>query len=802
MKNYKKGLLALSIVSVIPFVMANTVEDERIKVTTFVDEDGENLEACSLREAITAAMQNKPYGGCAKGKLHPSVTDTILLEKGEYLLSKSLTPGSQINIYGGEINDWSQKDAVTGTYPALLQPTTTIKGNGTFSLFDTSSGKATLILNNLGLHNGGGKRGGAILAGGAITLNQVEIKNSSASEVGGAIYLSGVGSFLQVEDSLFENNQAPKGAVIAMSCIDNLTFTKREIGFQRSSILNNGNNSTSQIIEFCGNPSVEFFNNTITLNKANTNQGSIIKFTGDSAPNTNQPAILSSLSSIKLQNNTVINNTANATFLYDSIGVKSLFYNILAYNKGHSCRHLLGKFKDTLSVNIGFGYNGLNKLATAEDYCYLPFPEKNDTSIDLSKVQQSSILLPLQSANKFSAFKPMYFLNPIAKNPLVNVALGLSCAENDQRKKSRVSLSELLLEKNNDTCDIGAIEQTHLRAADLKASNISQVAELESFKKERDFFKALLDDENTEKDFLKYYEIRQQEYIDKLNQFPKIFKYRQINYDIFQAAQPHEITKNGISEIQHFDQNLYNVKVEALGNGPDVFVTNLQNDLPSAVDPNLKCEWNNQIKQVLMYRTDGHINQSGDFGYCKYTIILKADGSVKSQGVLQGTFTNINPIAVNDEYVLDWGTEQKVSLDLLKNDHDDGDGKADAPFYPKDKSKFYVNPEGISAPIKIGKIDSNLVFEAQHEAPCPDESGVICYGGEITVKPKNSFNKFNFSFNYQVFDADGGISNEATVRLISTATTSEDSRDGSSGGGSFGIAGLFALLGLALWRRK
>lgn len=801
MKNYKKGLLALSVVAVMPFVMADTPNDDRIRVTTFADEDGENLDACSLREAITTAVNNKSYGGCAVGKTHPSVTDTILLEKGEYILSKPLYPASQVNIFGGEINDWSKKNLITGDYPALLQPTTVIKGNGTFSLFDTSSGKAQLTLNNLSLENGGGKRGGAILGGGPLYLNQVEVKNSTATEAGGAIYLAGVGSSFQAIDSLFENNHAPKGAVVAMSCIDNLTFTERNILFQKNTILNNGSTSSQNVIEFCGNPSIEFVNNTVTLNNAKTSDGSIIKFTGDSIPNTNQPAILSNLSSLLLQNNTVINNNAYSTLLYDSIGSKILNNNILAYNQGNSCRHLLGKFTDEKLANISFSFNALNPTKTAADYCYLPYPEKDDTSIDLSKVTQSSVLLSLQSANAYSLFKPVYFLNPNTKNPLVNVIPSANCIATDQRGRIRANEADLLLDPNLETCDVGAIEQTRLRAVDLKADNISQVNELDSFEKERKFFKDLIDDKNTNPEFLKYYEIRQQEFADKLEQYPKIYKYRQIGYDIFSSSQPHEIIKNNVAQVQQFDDELYNVKVEALGIGPDVFVTNIKEDLPSTPDKNLKCEWNNQIKKVLMYRTDGQLSQSGDFAYCKYTITLKADPNVKSEGILQGVFKNINPIAVNDEYTLTWGTDQKVTIDLLANDHDDGDGKTDAPYYPKGKSVFYVTPEGVSAPIKIGNIDSNLEFEAEHRAPCPDESGDICYGGKMTIKPKNSYNKFNYSFTYQIFDADGGLSNDATVKLINTATTTDDTRRGSSGG-SLGVFGLLVLGGVVAWRRK
>ena len=58
-----------------------------ITVNTFADEDGAGAD-CSLREAITAANTDAPYGGCPAG----SGADTINLPDGLY----TLTQGSQL----------------------------------------------------------------------------------------------------------------------------------------------------------------------------------------------------------------------------------------------------------------------------------------------------------------------------------------------------------------------------------------------------------------------------------------------------------------------------------------------------------------------------------------------------------------------------------------------------------------------------------------------------------------------------------------------------------------------------------
>ncbi|WON80458.1 GlyGly-CTERM sorting domain-containing protein [Acinetobacter sp. UGAL515B_02] len=49
-----------------------------------------------------------------------------------------------------------------------------------------------------------------------------------------------------------------------------------------------------------------------------------------------------------------------------------------------------------------------------------------------------------------------------------------------------------------------------------------------------------------------------------------------------------------------------------------------------------------------------------------------------------------------------------------------------------------------------------------------------------------------------IYDAEGLKSEQATVKLVNTATTTNDSR---GGGGSLGVFGVIGLMGLALYRR-
>ena len=97
MKNYKKGFLCTMILSAMSLMAA---EDSTIYVNTFVDENGENLNNCSLREAIQTAKDNKSHGGCNAGNTNNGQKDIIQLEAGEYILTSELKPESDIFIYG------------------------------------------------------------------------------------------------------------------------------------------------------------------------------------------------------------------------------------------------------------------------------------------------------------------------------------------------------------------------------------------------------------------------------------------------------------------------------------------------------------------------------------------------------------------------------------------------------------------------------------------------------------------------------------------------------------------------------
>lgn len=810
MKNYQKSVLVISLLAAFP-LLAATNEDDTIYVNTFVDEDGENANACSLREAITAASLNRAYGGCKAGKTQNNVTDLIQLEAGEYQLNKPLTPDSLVNILGASTQSYEAKDPITGKYPQKTEIKTTIKGKNGFSLFDTGSGRRALTLSNMKLVGGQAEYGGAIHAGASVSLNNVWIEQSSASKAGGAIYLSGIGSTLNTLNSVMQNNLAPEGAVLAMSCGDNLKFTERNITIQASSIVNNGNANTQSVISLCGEPKTEITASTIAHNNANTSTGSIIRFVANSLPNQNDIPLINSNSTLSLLSNTIVNNTAYSTFLYDSIGFKSLQYNILAYNQGYSCRHLLGAVAPNDTAQISLSVNGLVKSAAQKGYCDLPYANIGDnTTVILDQVPQSAVMTNMQPAASSNNFMPMYFLINPKNNPMVDLKNGnmlyKECSSTDQRGWLRVTDRVLLLDENNqNSCDLGATELVKLAAIDMAGqTNPSQVTTLAEYERVRDFYKNLVNKPD-KAEYLNYYKIELAEAEKKLAAFNATKRYRQIYFNIFDSSVPQEL--EAPQGIQHFSNDLYEVSVETIGTGQNVFANGGQaKDLPTTPDQNLRCEWNNDLKQILMYRTDGNVSQAADFSYCKYTLRLKSDKSIQSTGIVQGTFGNIAPIAQNTEYKFVYGTDQKVKINLTDHFNDNGDGESSLSNYPANKKPYYTFADGLVAPIKFSDIDGNLQIQAQYSRLCPDESQKMCYGGDIYIQPKNNFNVFNYTINYSVFDAEAKESNTASIQLVNTATTTDDSRKGSSGGGGsmggWSILSLIVLAGIRYSRRR
>ena len=92
------------------------------------------------------------------------------------------------------------------------------------------------------------------------------------------------------------------------------------------------------------------------------------------------------------------------------------------------------------------------------------------------------------------------------------------------------------------------------------------------------------------------------------------------------------------------------------------------------------------------------------------------------------------------------------------------------------------------------------MITADRSGPCPGDDGkYTCYSGKVHIQLRSTLDPFSYNFTYYVYDADGKISNSATVKLQNSGTAPGSPRV--SGGGAFGWVSLFGLFGLVGYRR-
>ncbi|CAM4227205.1 hypothetical protein F901_02297 [Acinetobacter dispersus] len=847
-QHYKKTLLATMMLATMPLLAATS--STPIKVTTFDDEDGGNLNACSLREAIKTAADRVSYGGCPVADMSPTTQKVIQLEKGIYTLNKELTPSVNISIVGASPVDWQSKNVllndIVNQYPAQIQLQTTIKAENS-RIFNTTLGKSALTLSNLILSGGNTTgSGGTIYAGADVLLQNSQILNSRAKE-GGAIFLAGPSSSLTLSKSLIQGNQAENGSVLAMSCKNDLGYAAHTISLLANSFVNNGSTNSKNMLEFCGVATVDASNNTIAQNTVNATTGNLIKFSGDTKagtdPRPDDPSsILSGTSKLTLTNNTIVENNAFTTLLYDKLGDKTLAFNIIAYNGGnnsYACRYLLGAAAEQENVGLKVQYNALalkeeNSTSLIKNICDVPKEslKENETNINLAQVNNiRTVLGPLQKPTEHTAFLPVYYPEKNAipvkdddKTKIVGLLdTGVSnCSSTDQRGLARITNGTLYYDPNaRNTCDIGSIELMRFIAGDLTdLSNTSISNMVSGYQEQYDFFDNMVKNPNNP-DFLTYYKSRLDQYKKLLDSFnieekrKETLKYRAIYIGLqnYQLPLPEDVKQtDGSYKLRFFSPDLYRVTAEPLGKGQ---INDAVTDVDASDIPNLVCKWNADLQQIIFYRKNDSITQAGDKIFCKYTITLIADESIKSSGLIKAAFTNIAPVVKDTSLTFKYQAKQKLSLNLLDFANDDGDTGAggSGPENEPNKPHFWRNADGIELPIRlidVPKKDLNITADRQGPCPLPDQKET-CYGGNIYVQEVNAFNPFNFAFKYQVYDADGVISsNTATVRTINTATTTDDTRPadsggskviGGSGGGSFGFYSVFGLFGLLAYRR-
>ncbi|CAB1215167.1 hypothetical protein SFB21_1693 [Acinetobacter bouvetii] len=774
-------------------------QDKTIYVNTFDDEDNTNPNKCSLREAVKAASLNKAYGGCSAGNTLNGQKDIIQLEAGEYKLEKEIAPTSQIIIQGKSPADWKQKSPLTNDYPLMGNLVSKISGQNKTRIFNTINSESALTLLQVELTQGYSKEdGGALYLAGPLVMNSSAITSSKSEKNGGAIYFvsQNTEKSLSLSRTLIEGNNAILGSVMAMDCEANLLSTKASIDVSYSSIVNNGNQGNSNsTLDFCGNSAVNLTANTIAKNSAAGSNGAIINTVASSGHPT------SSSSSLLLNSNTIVENKAASTLYYDEKGTKALSFNVLAYNVGRSCGYSSANNVAIDDVTISAINNAIELTGSGE--CTLPTASTASTSnnINVSGISITSLLSAYQVASEYNTYLPLYYpKDNQLSNDLVDIGT-TGCSDYDQRGLERVTDGTLILDPTlKNSCDIGSVELMRPTAADIvNLTNSSAVTLIDALQAEVDRLKALVTNKNTNSDYLIMYN-------DDLSKAESLLKYtkqyqgyRTIYVDPFKFALTDEVEvgTNGAKRLTPLDLDNYDVSAVSYGVGSSQSA-NASIDLSSIQpDSKLKCEWKPDLKRIMVYRLEDHITNSANSEYCKYTLKNKETG-VLSTGLISARFTNIAPVANDDTYYISSSSNLEITVNPLENDNDDGDGSTSGLSFVK--KPFYANPTIGEIPIQIEKLPAGLTVSAERQGPCPGNNAAnICYGGKLHFTVKNNFSQFDYPVTYKVYDADEISSNIATIYLTNTVQNTNTSSSG--GGGAFGLYGVFALLGLGLYRR-
>ncbi len=212
------------------------------------------------------------------------------------------------------------------------------------------------------------------------------------------------------------------------------------------------------------------------------------------------------------------------------------------------------------------------------------------------------------------------------------------------------------------------------------------------------------------------------------------------------------------------------------------------------VNPNNHCSIIQRTNDRPLIRFDnkGQTLAEDQAVSCKYKF-TDSNGNLSTEGEVRFRTVNKIPIAGDDSYTLASGATE-VTLDLLVNDSDKNDGI----YGSLCSDSTNVSCNGFF--IRVASQPALGTIIAERTGNCPDyndSNKYRCYGGKITYRVKNAGSPFDDKFTYVVYDVDKASSNAATVTIINEAGADE----ASNSSGSLGWFSLFALGGLAAYRR-
>jgi len=226
-RQFSKSLLALTIGQILSSAQAETI------VVNSSDDVNQNDSVCTLREAVISANTNPAMSvsGCVAGEpgldtIDISAVSSILFSQTSAItVSEDLivngagtgltTNGVRANgsrISGGQ----SQSGVFTVDGATLTINSASIIGNSSTANFAggiTASNNSSLILNDVFMSGNVGVQAGAIsiMSGSTLTMNAGFIHENRASSGAGGIFVSGAGSFVQINDSTISSNFGGSG---------------------------------------------------------------------------------------------------------------------------------------------------------------------------------------------------------------------------------------------------------------------------------------------------------------------------------------------------------------------------------------------------------------------------------------------------------------------------------------------------------------------------------------------------------------------------------------------------------------
>ena len=786
MVNNKK-IRALALFAMLPAFAAHAAT---IKVTTNVDESGENSAACSLREALEAAKRNSAYGGCAAGTAGRA--DRIELEAETYVLGSALLLNTDVVIAGKDTRRQDQIDPVTGKKPLRLRPETIIQAAAGSRIIEMNAGASDLTISDVDLRGANVTGdGGVIYATRKVSLDNVVISGASVSGQGGVIFLATTGAGVSISNSTVRNNSAAQGGgVVGMVCEENFAVATHQVDISRSLVEQNSGGTGAGVIEACGDTIVGLGNATLTANSSPA---------GSAAINYVVPGP-HYLGTFLARSVTAVGNTgAGAVFRLGGLSSAAIQASLVAFNVSANCQFP----RDIAGTKTG-NYNVLDD-ATCADLLFLGTGQSNNQTLASS---QADLLEPLDDQGGLSRV----FLPRAAASELIDKGEPQgSCLDVDQRGATRESATP---------CDVGAVERKIISAVDDTAENKPRTNRIA-------FVDVLANDIPGEGAVL----------------LPS-------SLSITSATAVAEPDKDGdgnpipapvpvcswidnpmpvITEVvEHADGSVSVSGSVLAGIVSDVKVI-FPDGKSTSVAPtgaafgpvrSAVSQPVNRLVQVIAITADGEsypaqaaykprnpdsvnlperapmvmrvTTVGGKTGVvtCQYAV-QDSNEALSNAGSVKVSIRNRAPLGVSDEFTLPRGATHIV-IDVTANDTDENDGLL-APGQAESRLAEY--PVKIVSRPALGR----LVLDPVGGVPCIDNTTTVtelCYKGVMRYEPFNTLAPFDDSFTYRVIDQEGEDSGTVTVLIKSDAPP-----EGEGGSAAPGLLLLLGLLGLRRLRR-